>query len=86
VGGSRTEARHHFEKAIGFAGGHRVAPLVAFAETVSVAAQDRPEFEKLLRQALDVDPGAVTDLRLTNLVYQRRARWLLGRADELFIE
>jgi hypothetical protein len=33
-----------------------------------------------------VDPSAAPDMRLANLLYQKRARWLLGRADELFVE
>ncbi|PYQ47942.1 MAG: hypothetical protein DMF78_22480, partial [Acidobacteria bacterium] len=33
-----------------------------------------------------VDVDAVPDMRLANLVYQKRARWLLGRADDLFVE
>jgi predicted anti-sigma-YlaC factor YlaD len=63
-----------------------VSAFVNFAETVSVAQQDRREFERLLREALAVDPDAVPDMRLANLVYQKRARWLLGRIDELFVE
>jgi predicted anti-sigma-YlaC factor YlaD len=66
--------------------GRRAAPLVGFAETVSVAAQDRQECEALLRRALAVDADAVPEYRLANLIAQKRARWLLGRMDELFIE
>jgi predicted anti-sigma-YlaC factor YlaD len=86
VGGSFEKARAHLERAEALAGGHRVSALVNFAETVSVARQDRREFERLLREALAVDPGSVPDMRLANLVYQKRARWLLGRTDELFVE
>ena len=86
VGGSFDRARVHLERAEALTGGRRVSALVNFAETVSVARQDRPEFERLLRQALAIDPGALPDMRLSNLVYQKRARWLLGRADELFVE
>jgi hypothetical protein len=86
VGGSIEQARQHLERALALAKGRRAWPLVSFAETVSVAKQDRKEFELLLRQALAVDPDAVADLRLTNLIAQKRARWLLGRTDELFIE
>jgi predicted anti-sigma-YlaC factor YlaD len=53
---------------------------------VSVARQDRAEFERLLQEALAVDPEALPQERLANIVAQRRARWLLGRADDLFIE
>jgi predicted anti-sigma-YlaC factor YlaD len=86
VGGSFERAREHLERAEALAGGHRASAMVNFAETVSVARQDRKEFERLLGQALAVDVDAVPDMRLANLVYQKRARWLLGRADELFVE
>jgi len=86
VGGSFERAREHLERAEALAGGHRASALVNYAETVSVARQDRKEFERLLGQALAVDVDAVPDMRLANLVYQKRARWLLGRADELFVE
>lgn len=86
VGGSFARARTHLERAEALAGGKRVSALVNFAETVSVAQQDRKEFERLLREALAVDPDATPEMRLANLVYQKRARWLLARTDELFIE
>ena len=86
VGGSLAKARGHLDRALALSKGHRAWPLVSFAETVSVASQDRKEFEDMLRRALAVNPDEVKALRLTNLVAQRRARWLLGRADEMFIE
>jgi predicted anti-sigma-YlaC factor YlaD len=86
AGGSVERARADFEKALAFAGGTRAAPYVTFAETVSVATQNRGEFVKLLNEALAVDPNRVPEQRLANLIAQKRARWLLGRADELFIE
>ena len=48
VGGSLKSAREHFERSLALAQGARAAPFVGFAETVSVAAQDRKEFESLL--------------------------------------
>jgi predicted anti-sigma-YlaC factor YlaD len=86
AGGSAAVARSDFEKALVFAGGTRAAPYVAFAETVSVGTQNRGEFVKLLKEALAVDPNRAPEQRLANLIAQKRARWLLGRADELFIE
>jgi len=86
AGGSLALARSDFEKALAFAAGTRAAPFVAFAETVSVATQNRAEFVKLLNEALAVDPDREPQQRLANLIAQKRARWLLGRADELFIE
>ena len=86
VGGSFARARTHLERAEALAGGRRVSAFVNYAETVSVAQQNRKEFEELLREALAVDPEAAPDMRLANLVYQKRARWLLSRADEMFVE
>jgi predicted anti-sigma-YlaC factor YlaD len=86
VGGSFERARRHLDRAMELGRKSRASALVNYAETVSVARQDRKEFEALLQQALAVDPDAVADMRLANVIYQRRARWLLGRADELFVE
>ncbi|MBI5015507.1 MAG: TRAP transporter TatT component family protein [Deltaproteobacteria bacterium] len=86
AGGSAERARRHLERALVLAKGQRAAPLVTFAETVSVGTQNRLEFTRLLGEALAVDVDAAPDQRLANLLSQRRARWLLGRADQLFLE
>ncbi|HEY7514249.1 MAG TPA: TRAP transporter TatT component family protein, partial [Vicinamibacteria bacterium] len=86
VGGSLEEARQHLERALALANGRRAAPLVAYAEAVSVAAQDPAEFETLLRRALAVDSDRSPDFRLSNLIYQKRARWLLTQREALFVE
>jgi predicted anti-sigma-YlaC factor YlaD len=79
-------ARVHFDRAVSLTGGQLAGPYVSLAEGVSVSRQDRPEFESLLHRALAIDPDARPEWRLANLVVQRRARWLLSRADELFLE
>jgi predicted anti-sigma-YlaC factor YlaD len=85
-GGSAVRARESFERAVAVSGGRRVAPYVTLAETVSVAAQDRAEFERLLDQALAVNADAAPEFRLANLIAQRRAAWLRARVDALFLE
>jgi len=62
------------------------APTSRLAASVSVATQNRAEFEDLLERALAVDPDADPSGRLANVIAQRRARALLSRADELFLE
>jgi predicted anti-sigma-YlaC factor YlaD len=86
VGGSVAGAREHLERALQLAHGQRAWPYVSFAESASVGSQDRKEFERLLREALAIDPNQAKEQRLSNLLAQRRARWLLSRADELFVE
>lgn len=86
MGGSLERARRHFDRAIELSNGKRAGPFVSWAEGPSVAEQDREEFERLLERALAVDPDEVPSQRLANILAQRRARYLLGRTDILFIE
>jgi predicted anti-sigma-YlaC factor YlaD len=86
AGQPEERARKHFARAMELSEGKLVSPLVSLAESVSVAKQDRAEFESLLRRALSIDPGALPEARLVNLVLQRRAQWLLSRTAELFFE
>jgi len=86
VGGSLARAREHFERAKQLSQGTRIAPLVSCAETVSVSSQNRKEFQSLLQEALAFDTDKVPEARVENLIAQRRARWLLGRIEELLIE
>ncbi len=85
-GGSEERARRHFERALALSQGERASPFVTFAESVSVGNQDREEFVTLMSRALAVDPDARPEWRLSNLVTQRRARWLLENLDLLFLE
>jgi predicted anti-sigma-YlaC factor YlaD len=56
------------------------------AEDVSLQKQNRAEFETLLKRALAIDVNAKPEYRLANLIIQRRARWLLQRTGDLFVE
>ena len=79
-------ARLHFDRAMALSGGFQAGPLVSLAESVSIAKQDRKEFQSLLERALAVDVNAKPEYRLVNLVMQRRARWLLSRIDDLILD
>jgi len=79
-------ARRHFDRAIALSGGGQAAPWVALAEEVCVQKQDLKGFRAALEKALAVDADAKPEWRLVNLVMQRRAKWLLGRADQLFLK
>jgi predicted anti-sigma-YlaC factor YlaD len=79
-------SRRHFDRAMELSGGFQAAPLVSLAETVSVQKQDRKEFQSLLERAVAIDVNAKPEFRLANLIMQRRARWLMARVDQLFLE
>ena len=79
-------AREHFERAVALQNGHRASPFVGLAESISVQDQNRAEFLSLLERALAIDPDVNPANRLANVAMQQRARWLLDRVDELFLE
>jgi predicted anti-sigma-YlaC factor YlaD len=84
--GAEERARAHFARAVELSGGLSAGPYVALAESVCVPRQQRAEFEALLGQALAIDPDRAPERRVENLVVQARARWLMGRTQELFVE
>jgi hypothetical protein len=81
LGGNPEQARMHFTKAVELQKGLSPGPYVALALGVVVPAQDRPEYEKLLNEALAIDPAKDPSNRLVTLVQQRRARALLDQID-----
>ncbi|HUL79595.1 MAG TPA: TRAP transporter TatT component family protein [Vicinamibacteria bacterium] len=86
IGGSIERAREHFEKDLACAQGRRAFPYLTYGESVCVTKQDKAQFKELMEKALAIDTSRPDDQRLANLLAQKRARWQLGRMDELFIE
>jgi predicted anti-sigma-YlaC factor YlaD len=76
----------YFERALKLSKGERASTYISYAENACVPAQNRAEFQSLLERALEIDPDGHPESRLANLVAQHRARWLLGRIDELFLD
>ena len=95
LGGSYEESKKHYERARQLSRGIRVSPLVSFAESYYLPQQGvkgfdvtkgKKEFQALLEEALAIDVNKAPEWRVANLVAQKRAKWLLGRMDELFVE
>jgi predicted anti-sigma-YlaC factor YlaD len=84
LGGNAARAREHFAKAVEIQKGLSPGPYVALATGIAIPNQDRAEFERLLKQALAIDPEKDGSSRLVTLITQKRARLLLDRADESF--
>jgi hypothetical protein len=78
-GGSRAEAARLFDAAERHGAGRNAGVFVARAE--ALARDDRAQFERLLRQALQV---AAAHPDLGNQVMGERARWLLDTIDDRF--
>uniref|UniRef100_A0A832I295 Uncharacterized protein n=1 Tax=Eiseniibacteriota bacterium TaxID=2212470 RepID=A0A832I295_UNCEI len=86
MGGSVERARRHFARSVELSGDRKVSPYVTLAQSVSVLRQDRAEFRALLGRALAFDPAAEPARRLETAVLQRKARALLDREDEFFLD
>ena len=86
MGGSEARARGHFARAVALSKDTKASPYVTLATTVSVLKQDRGEFETLLNRALEFDPDRDPSQRLVTIVLQRKARALLEREDEFFLD
>jgi predicted anti-sigma-YlaC factor YlaD len=76
----------HYKRALELSKGTSAGLYVAYAQAVAAPAQNKAEFKALLEKALTVDPDREPRERLATLVAQRRARWLLGRIDDLILE
>src|SRR5437588_4946138 len=85
AGSVEARARKHFDRAVELSGGQLAGPFVSLAEALCVQKQNMKEFKALLERALAINPDARPEWRLVNLIMQRRAKWLLGRTDELFL-
>src|SRR5262245_23814973 len=77
LAGNAAKAKEHFTKAVERQQGLSPGPYVALATGVAVPAQDRAEFERLLKAALAIDPEKDPSNRLATLITQRRAQALL---------
>ena len=86
MGGSVKSARDHFQRAVAISGDKRASPYMTLAQSVSVMKQDRAEFRRLLGRVLEFDPDADPSQRLATIVMQRKAKSLLERQDEFFID
>lgn len=86
LGGDPAKARDYFAKAQARAGRTDTSSLVALATTVSVKEQNAAEFRTLLERVLAFDIDSAPDNRLSNVINQRRARWLLAHIGDFFVE
>jgi predicted anti-sigma-YlaC factor YlaD len=86
MGGSSASARKHFARAVELSHDRKASPYMILAQSVSVLEQDRAEFRRLLERVLTFDPDRYPEQRLATIVMQRKARALLDRQDEFFID
>ena len=75
LGGSPERARTHFDRAVELSGGDSAFAYVTMATSVP---KDTAEVTRLLKTALAIDVNRRPEIRLANLIAQKRARFLLN--------
>ena len=86
MGGNTERAWEHFDSVVSLTRGEKASPYVSLASTVAVREQNYKMFEDLLHKALAIDPDAVPEWRLANILAQEKAQWLLDHSAELFLD
>ena len=84
-GGGLSKAEEHYQRALELNEGHSISVHVAFAEAVCIKQQDRQTFEQLMQQVLEFDVDQFPEFRLSNILAQRRAQFLLDNIEDYFI-
>lgn len=77
-------ARDYFNKAVQASSGEDCSVFVRYAESVCINNQNKDEFIENLNYVLNFNVESAKELRLTNTMAKSRAKWLMGRIDELF--
>ena len=86
MGGSEQKALEHYAKAVSFSNNKKVSPFVTLATTVDIKNRNRDDFVNQLKTALSIKTDSDPHLRLLNILYQQKARWLLAHTDTFFPE
>ena len=86
MGGDKSRVDIHYQRSLAKSGGRSAGPYVAYAQAVCIPAQDLATFTTCLVNALGVDVQRDRGNRLVNLIYQRKARYLLNHAPEFFAD
>jgi len=84
MGGSEKRAREHFNKAIEINKGRKVSTYLSLA-AISQGKQDLKEFKELMAKALAIDVDKYPENRLSNIIFQRRAQFMLDNINDYFL-
>ncbi|MDR2700953.1 MAG: TRAP transporter TatT component family protein [Spirochaetaceae bacterium] len=86
MGGDMEKALVHFQRAVEKSKGQTAGPYVSYAQSIAVKKQDYADFKDKLETALAIDPAANPSNTLINTISRQKARYLMERAPELFLE
>lgn len=85
-GGSEERALYCHEQAVRASGGKSPGPYVTYAESFCVPKNDRAGFVEALGKALAINPDDDPPSRLMTTISQKKAKRLLERVNDYFLE
>ncbi len=86
IGGDINRARAQFDQAFALGGDKLLSAKVLFARYYTVRLKNRALFEKTLREVIEAPGDEAPELILSNALAKEKARELLEKADEYFVE
>ena len=84
MGGDPDAAKKYFEEAMAVSGGKFLLTKVMFARFYAVVIQDRPLFEKTLKEVIDTPANVYPEFRLANELAHKRAKRYLAHVEDYF--
>ena len=82
----RDSVDFYFNKAILYSDSLDAGPFLAYAESIHKTYQERKEFEDKLNYVIDMKTKSRSRYELPNLIAKNRAKWLLSKTDDYFLE
>ena len=76
----------YFNKARDFSNNHDASIFVSYAELIHKPDQNKADFIKTLEKSLSIKTKKDSYFRISNIIAQRRAQWLLSKLEDYFIE
>lgn len=88
MGGSMEKALYHYNHGLEISGGNMVSLYVSYANTICTKNQSQEgydEFKAILTEVVERDVESVPENRLSNIISQRKAKYLLENIDDYFL-
>ena len=82
----RDSVDFYFNKAISYSNGMDAGPYLTYAESIHKTFQERKDFVDKLNYVMEMDVIRNSDYEMGNLVAKSRAKWLLSKTNEYFLE
>ena len=79
-------ANYYFEKAVSASDSLDASPFMTYAESIHKPFQNRAGYINKLNFVINMDAKKDTQFELSNIIAQKRAKWLLSKTDETFLE